>query len=225
MIVRLVDELAAADLAGYLGRLLRYDARAVVRLRAAGQTLAVFGHPPLEVITLRTVGVAPPEPAATPPTAAAPTGDGLDLTVSADALLAGVGGRAVEVPTPVLGPPWTGLLPPRAGWRPVLTLTAATVRDAVAATVREGRERIEALAEDERTSAALAEIASTLWSRSIAEKLPLRAAHAAQLLGFMSAAEPSRSLVLHAAGAWLRLEAPYGTVLVRQARRLTVDVS
>lgn len=203
----LADEQVAADLDGYLARLLRYDPRAVVRLRASGEVLAVFARPPLEVITLRTVGLA---------TAAV-----LDATVPAAGLRAGIDGRALSVPASVTGPAWTGLLPPRAGWREVCVLSAASVRALVAAGVAEGRERIAALPERERTQAALEEIAASLWSRSIGGALPLRAAHAATVFGFMRSSE---LVTVYQAGQWLRMRTEYGVVLVREQHRLAVSV-
>jgi hypothetical protein len=203
----LADELAGADLGGYLARLLRYDQRAVVRLRASGEVLAVFGRPPLEVITLRTVGLATPAV--------------LDATVAAAALREGIDGRTLTVPPSVTGPPWTGLLPPRAGWREVCVLPAATVRDLVAAGVAEGRERIEALPAGERTPAALDAIAASLWARPIGGALPLRAAHAATVLGFM---QRSEQVTVHQSGQWLRMQAEYGVVLVREQRGLALSV-
>ncbi|MFV2118066.1 hypothetical protein ACE14D_06330 [Streptomyces sp. Act-28] len=96
----------AAGTAAFLARLLRYDRAAAVRLQAGGGALAVFGRPPsFEVLAVRT---------------AALLGDTvLDTTVSAGELLDGVdeaAGRAI-VPAPVTGPPWSGVLPPRGGWR------------------------------------------------------------------------------------------------------------
>ena len=47
----------AADLGGYLSRLLRFDKAAAVRVVASGPTVGVYGRPPFDVLTLRTVAL------------------------------------------------------------------------------------------------------------------------------------------------------------------------
>ncbi|WP_149179234.1 hypothetical protein [Streptomyces sp. TRM49041] len=204
----------AAGTAAFLTRLIRYDRAAAVRLQAGGGALAVFGRPPsFEVLAIRT--------------AALLDETALDITVSAGELLEGIeesAGKAV-VPAPVTGPPWSGLLPPRGGWREVPGLPdAAGLRGAVAAAVAEFRERDEELPEEGRTRAARDRIGHEIWSRTIAGTgLPLRAAHAAQSLGFLpppGALPHDVPVTLLAAGPWLRLRTPFGSVAVRTAAGL-----
>ncbi|MFJ3923969.1 hypothetical protein [Streptomyces sp. NPDC090022] len=216
--LRLADAGEAADLAAFLGRLVHYDRAAAVRLQAGGGALAVFGRPPsFEVLAIRTARLAEPV--------------SLDLTVSAGELLESVDEAAgtADVPAPVTGPPWTGVLPPRGGWRPVPGLPGAeAMRAAVAAAVREFRARDEALPADRRTRAERDRIGREIWSRTLGEsELPLRAVHAAQSLGFL---RPVRATVpapapapgapgpvaLFAAGSWLRLRTPYGSIATRR---------
>ena len=54
--LRLVDAREADGFAAFLARLLRWDKAAVVRLRASGTVLAVFGQPPFGggVLAVRT---------------------------------------------------------------------------------------------------------------------------------------------------------------------------
>ncbi|MEU9300254.1 hypothetical protein [Streptomyces sp. NPDC048269] len=215
------DSGEAADLAAFLGRLVHYDRAAAVRLQAGGGALAVFGRPPsFEVLAIRTVRLA--APVLTP----------LDLTVSAGEFLESVeeAPAAATVPRPVTGPPWTGVLPPRGGWRQLPGLPApeemgAAVADAVA----EFRARDEALPAQHRTRSERDRIGREIWSRTLGDtELPLRAVHAAQSLGFL---RPVRSTVpaaaprtatapdavaLLAAGSWLRLRTPYGSVAMRR---------
>ncbi|MFV8128495.1 hypothetical protein [Streptomyces syringium] len=243
--LRFADAGEAADLAAFLARLIHYDRAAAVRLQAGGGVLGVFGRPPsFEVLAIRTARL---------------TDDAaLDVTVSAgqlaDALDEAGAGRAaradgpeITVPEPVTGPPWAGLLPPRGGWQRVAGLPdVAAVRDAVAAAVAEFRARDEALPEQHRTRAERDRIGREIWSRTLGDtRLPLRAVHAAQSLGFLrpprTAAVPrTRSgateaangtagtpraavatvlapepLALFAAGGWLRLRTPYGSIAVR----------
>ncbi|GGQ20877.1 hypothetical protein [Streptomyces roseolilacinus] len=199
----------AAGTAAFLARLVHYDRAAAVRLQAGGGALAVFGRPPsFEVLAVRT--------------AALLDDTVLDTTVSAGELLDGIEetvGKAI-VPAPVTGPPWSGVLPPRGGWREVPGLPdAAGLRGTVAAAVAEFRARDEELPPQHRTRAERDRIGREIWSRPVpGTGLPLRAAHAAQSLGFLppAGAVPHEvPVVLLAAGPWLRLRTPYGSVAVR----------
>ncbi|MGW2545372.1 hypothetical protein ACWC5I_31970, partial [Kitasatospora sp. NPDC001574] len=122
----------------------------------------------------------------------------------------------VTLPGPVTGPAWAGLLPPRTGWRPVGEPPAARVYPELMAAVREFRERSEAVPDHHRTRAVLDALADEIWSRPVTAlpELPLRAAHAAYVIGFLA---PTSPLTVHRAGGWLRLSAPAGSVAVRTA--------
>ncbi|MEE1749740.1 MULTISPECIES: hypothetical protein [unclassified Streptomyces] len=199
------DTREAADLAAFLGRLLHYDRAAAVRMQAGGGALAVFGRPPsFEVLAIRTARLAVP--------------DDFDLTVSAGELLESLGEstRAGAIPAPVTGPPWTGVLPPRGGWREQPGLPGpVALRTAVTAAVAEFRSRDEALPEDRRTRAERDLIGREIWSRTVAGTgLPLRAVHAAQSLGFLRPA-PDFPVALLTAGSWLRLRTPFGSIALR----------
>ncbi|MCH0541203.1 hypothetical protein I3F58_16840 [Streptomyces sp. MUM 203J] len=200
----------AAGLAAFLTRLLRYDRAAAVRLRAGGGVLAVFGRPPsFEVLAVRTAALRDAEVS-------------LDVTVSAGELLDAIEepeGR-VGVPAAVTGPPWSGVLPPRGGWRELPgTPGADALRRAVAAAVAEFRARDEALPPEGRTREARDRIGREIWSRTLGDTgLPLRAAHAAQSLGFLppgGALPHEVPVALLATGPWLRLRTPFGSVVVR----------
>ncbi|MET7359437.1 hypothetical protein ABZS76_13390 [Streptomyces sp. NPDC005562] len=206
----------AADLAAFLARLIHYDKAAAVRLQAAGDTLAVFGRPPsFEVLVIRTARLARPYEHGHATT--------LDVTVSAGEFLERVGASAesaeragvAEVPTAVTGPPWAGVLPPRGGWRPEPGLPAPTaVRALVQGAVAEFRSRIEELPAERRVRAELDRVGREIWSRTIGDThLPVRAAHAAQSLGFLR----GTGLTLLSSGPWLRLRTDYGSVAVRRA--------
>ncbi|MEE1774170.1 hypothetical protein PUR34_39880 [Streptomyces sp. JV185] len=195
----------AADLAAFLGRLLHYDRAAAVRMQAGGGALAVFGRPPsFEVLAIRAARLAEP--------------DDFDLTVSAGELLESLGESTGSgaIPAPVTGPPWTGVLPPRGGWRELPGLPGpVSLRTAVTAAVAEFRSRDEALPEERRTRAERDLIGREIWSRTLAGTgLPLRAVHAAQSLGFLRPA-PDFPVALLAAGSWLRLRTPFGSIALR----------
>ncbi|TRO69649.1 hypothetical protein [Streptomyces sp. IB201691-2A2] len=234
--LHLADEGEAADLAAFLARLIHYDRAAAVRLQASGTTLAVFGRPPsFEVLAIRTARLDKPYE------------NGLDLsldvTVSAGELLESLDEPAATaaVPAAVTGPPWAGVLPPRGGWRPEPGLPGPdAVRTMVAGAVAEFRSRIDELASEGRTRTALDQIGREIWSRPVGDtELPVRAAHAAQSLGFLRPARPVAStdmtataavrdgavLRLLSAGAWLRLRTPYGSIAVRRAGLGALGVS
>ncbi|MER6994928.1 hypothetical protein [Streptomyces sp. NPDC000410] len=208
--LRLADAREAADLAAFLGRLIHYDRAAAVRLQAGGGALAVFGRPPsFEVLAIRTARLAESD-----------EGVQLDVTVSAGELLESVEGAGLAVPAAVTGPPWAGLLPPRGGWRELPGLPGvAEMRAAVSVAVAEFRRRDEALPGERRTRAERDRIGRDIWSRTVAgTDLPLRAVHAAQSLGFLRPTpEGVRGAALLAAGGWLRLRTPFGSIAVRRA--------
>ncbi|MEU9131521.1 hypothetical protein AB0D08_26015 [Kitasatospora sp. NPDC048540] len=214
--LRLVDTGEAADLAAFLVRLLRFDRAAAVRLQAVAAVggaggegvLAVFGRLPLGgsgVLAIRTARLAELD---TP----------VDVTVSAGLLLDLVDETdgSFAVPAPVTGPAWAGLLPPRTGWQPAGEPSAHLVYPELMAAVREFKERSEQVPAHHRTRQVLDQLADEIWTRPLgaAPELPLRAAHAAYVIGFL---KPGAPLTVHRAGSWLRLSAPAGSVAVRRA--------
>ncbi|MEU8468599.1 hypothetical protein AB0F30_11895 [Streptomyces sp. NPDC029006] len=221
-VLHLADETEAADLAAFLSRLLRYDRGAAVRLQAAGTALAVFGRPPsFEVLAVRAVRLAKPYEHG--------LDVALDVTVSAGEFLESVDERAATaaVPGAVTGPPWAGVLPPRSGWQPEPGLPAPdALRATVAAAVAEFRSRTEELGPHGRTRAELDRIGRDIWSRRIdGTRLPVRAVHAAQSLGFLRPGTGPGDTGLFSSGAWLRLRTPYGSVAVRQTGRESFGLS
>ncbi|MFI5974942.1 hypothetical protein [Streptomyces sp. NPDC051452] len=221
-VLHLDDETEAADLAAFLSRLLRYDRGAAVRLQAAGTALAVFGRPPsFDVLAIRAVRLAKPYEDGLDVT--------LDVTVSAGEFLESVDERAATaaVPGAVTGPPWAGVLPPRGGWRSEPGLPAPdSLRATVAAAVGEFRSRTEELAPERRDRAELDRIGRDIWSREIGRtRLPVRAVHAAQSLGFLRPGTGPADTALFSSGAWLRLRTPYGSIAVRRAGLGSLGVS
>ncbi|WP_105973251.1 hypothetical protein [Streptomyces geranii] len=222
-VLHLADEGEAADVAAFLGRLLHYDRGAAVRLQATGTTLAVFGRPPsFEVLAIRAARLAKPYENG--------LDAALDVTVSAGELLESVDESAVTltVPAAVTGPPWAGVLPPRGGWRPEPGLPAPdALRAMVAAGVAEFRSRTGELAPELRTRPELDRIGREIWTRTVgATRLPVRAVHAAQSLGFLRPASSGETpLALVSSGAWLRLRTLYGSIAVRRAGLGALDVS
>lgn len=238
---------AAAELDAFLGRLVRWDKAAVVRLRsAAGEpALGVFGHPPFGgVLAVKSMALR-----------GAAIGQAVDATVSAGELLEAVAGARAAVggefgvPRSVTGPAWAGLLPPRSGWRREAELDAVAVRRVAARVVAEFRARTEALVPERRTRAELDMLAEELWRRPLLGEgagttVTMRVVHAAHALGFLPAASPAgvgsgrgpdgldgqagqgpegeerqqgSTVAVLSAGAWVRLRTAYGSVAMRGA--------
>ncbi|MBU7598959.1 hypothetical protein JGS22_015415 [Streptomyces sp. P38-E01] len=198
----------AAGFAALLQRLVRWEKNASVRVKSGGGhsdtgesgVVGVFAKPArFEVLAIRTARLLRPTE--------------LDSTVAAGELLESVdeGAEAMTVPSPVTGPSWAGVLPPRSGWQPLGELPTDSVRTVAAATVKEFRERAERLTQRDRGT--LDELAEEIWSRPLGRtELPLRAVHAAHALGFLHGQHPTTLL---SAGSWLRLRTRYGSVAVR----------
>ncbi len=184
-------------LADYLDRLTGLDHRAAVRLQASSSVLGVWSGPPFEAVALRPVALA--EPAT------------FDVTVSAQRLrdrLSDAG--AIELPGPVPGPSWVGLLPPRSGWEERARGQVGYLREAVDTAKHFFRQRAEGVTERTR----LDSIAADVWERACLGEVPVRAAHAAEALGLLGPADGE--VVAWSATGWVRLSAPGGSVAVRR---------
>lgn len=214
MRVRFADRRDGSALAAYLERLLHFDKTAAVRLVGVGPAAAAYSGPPFggrPVLAVRLARLA---------AESAP----FDVTVLAGKLLEGMASDDAEVELPetmVGGPSWAGLLPPRTGWT---RLGMVSVRELAKEAAQGNADfRFRALGLDRASLDALGE---EIWSRPVEAMsgleagqapLALRAAHVAQVLGFLGP-DPEQSdefAPLARIGRWLRLDAPYGTVLQR----------
>jgi hypothetical protein len=193
----------AADLSGYLERLLRFDKAAAVRLVADDAAVGVYGRPPsFEVLTLRTFGLAAQA--------------SVDVTLSAGQLLDGIASDGlVRLPAALSGATtWAGFLPPRNGWARQGELPAAEIETLAVAGIAEFKTRAEAIPDTERTRAVVDALAAEIWDARVSLGVPVRAAHAARAMAFLGQTQ-SADVAVSAAGRWLRLDATYGSVIVR----------
>ncbi|HSK28034.1 MAG TPA: hypothetical protein VK894_14070 [Jiangellales bacterium] len=202
---------AGRDIATYARRVSRFDGGAVVRVVARGRVAGFFAETPFDALALRSAALAEPAD--------------VDEVVEAGTLAAraasAAGGGRLELPPPVPALRWTSGLPPTAGWRELGRLPAVEVADRVAEGVAEFRLRAEGGA-DAPSRAALESLAADVWAREMAAGVPMRLAHAAESYGFIGpgsagGGSADGEVVLRAAGAWQRLDAPYGSVLGRSA--------
>ena len=180
--------------------------------------LGVYGPLPMDVLGLVVVPLAEPV-----------TGtelDGLDATVSAGRLRDILGdvalvevrapARAVRLPDPVTGPPSLGVLPPRGGWDVGEEGLAGDLGPRVDAAVARFRADVPASG---WFNAEL--VAEATWDAEGWGGVPMRALHAARLLGFL--AEPAALVRAATASGWRRLITPAGQVFVRaEGPRLSV---
>jgi hypothetical protein len=214
LLIRFAGGRDGSALGAYLERLLHFDKTAAVRLVGVGAALAAYTGPPFGGRTVLALRLAALQADTKP----------FDATVLAGKLLEGFASDDTEMTVPdtmVGGPSWAGLLPPRAGWTRIGLISVRELGRAAAQGNADFRFR--ALGLDREALDALGE---EIWSRPLEAAqhpdsdeppLTLRTAHAAQALGFLGPdAEQSEELAqLARIGRWLRVDAPYGTVLQR----------
>jgi hypothetical protein len=209
-----MTEFAFADAAGglalgaYLERLLALDKTAAIRLVGIGPVVAAYSAPPLHGSASRGV-----TDLAVRTFAVAPDSAPFDRTVAAGRLLDAIRPDSLGFALPdalQAGPSWAGLLPPRTGWRPLGELTVRRLSEAVA----QGNAdfRFGALGRDRAGLDALAE---EIWTREFPLGLRWRAAHAASVFGFLGPDTADAVATVAAHTRWLRLDAPFGTVVER----------
>jgi hypothetical protein len=202
---RVIDETSVADAEAFLGRLLRLDPGALVRLRPAGDgAVALWARLPFAVLVNR--GVRGRLPA--------------DVTVAAADLVRALGGplpRARDAD-------WLWPLPPSAG-RVVERLAAADVArvvDAAAETVRaaattgvDGRPVGERALRD-----ALLDHVPVVVTTEAGERVPVpqRMVQAVARMGFVA----DRPVEVRLAGPWVGLAAAYGAAWYRAQPSLQV---
>lgn len=193
----------AAYLAAFLGRITGWDERAAVRVQARGSVVGVYAPSPLDVLGF----VALPLAEAVP--------EDVDTTVSAGRLRDIVGDVSrlpsasdVRLPDPVAGSPSLAVLPPRAAWMPGESGIAGDVAPLVDAAVAQFRAAVPP------TGSMSSElVAGATWDAPGWGGLPMRALHAARLLGFLN--HPGARIESATMPGWKRLVTPAGQVFVR----------
>jgi hypothetical protein len=193
----------AAHLAAYLGRIVGWDERAAVRVQARGGVVGVYAPSPLDVLVLVVLPLA------------ARAEEPVDATVSAGRLRDVIGDVArlapetdLVLPDPVTGSASLAVLPPSAPWSPGERGIAGDVSPRVDEAVARFRASVPA------TGSFHAElVAEATWDAPGWGGLPMRALHAARLLGFL--AHPGARIETATVSGWKRLVTPAGQVFVR----------
>lgn len=191
------------DLASFLGRVVRLDPAAVVRLRAAGDLVTAWTRLPFGVLVSRTV-TGGAEPA--------------DVTVGAADLLA-----ALDVPPASGGTvawpvrrdmDWRAALPPAGSWQLLDEVPGEVVRTLV----RAGRDALRAVPAGAAASAGeslLDHESLTVSGATRTAALPLRVLSALTSMGFLGGG--GDVVIVSAAGGWVRLAGAYGSAYQHDA--------
>ncbi|GAA3393551.1 hypothetical protein [Cryptosporangium minutisporangium] len=197
------------DLGVFLGRVVRLDSGALVRLRPSGtEYLTFWTQLPFDVLAARTVPGTWPD----------------DVTVAAAALLdatslapVGAGGAATLELPPRCDAAWRGSLPPERGWQPLDTVPADVVRRLITAGEQAfraagSRAAGEALLDHETLRVRGEEAGAPETA------VPFRLLMALARMAFLG----EQPVSVAVAGPWLRLTATHGTVYRRRATALLV---
>jgi hypothetical protein len=199
------DELL--HLAAFLGRIVGWDERAAVRVQARGGVVGIFAPCPLDVLVFMALPLAEP------------VDESFDTTVSAGRLRDVIGdvGRlapdvtlAVTLPDPVTGSSSLAVLPPTTSWAPGERGMAGDVIPKVDEAVARFRASVPS------TGSFQGELlAEAAWDAPGWGGVPMRALHAARLVGFLT--HPGARIETGTTSGWKRFSAPGGQVFVRSS--------
>ena len=207
------------DLGTFVGRVVRLDPTAVVRLRATetGRVTA-WASTPFDVLATRSV-LGSLEPA--------------DVTTFATALLSALSVDRSDAVDPGTGGLWQGLLPPEEGWDSVDAVPAAELEGLTERGLALAREHAGPMGPPtsllDQTVLTVSGSAVPVAGRTVPAgrgttgppvRIPLRCLFALSGMGFVGAGEPGESVLVSATSSWLRLDARYGAVVRRRITAL-----
>jgi hypothetical protein len=198
-----------SDLGSFIGRVVRLDQAATVRLCASDGTVTAWATTPFEVLVTRTVHG---------------TLDPADVTTPAAALLTALSvDRSPAVDTGV-GGLWPGPLPPVEGWKPVDDVPAAELDALTERGLAVARENAGPIGPP---ASLLDQTVLTVTDASggpAAVKVPLRCLFALSGMGFLGGGAADDTVRISATGSWMRLDARYGAVVRRRLTALPLLV-
>ena len=212
----LSDSLSLGDLQVYLSRAGRVEDGSVRLVSAAGvlavYTAILYPRGLLDstptVLGLRTFALSEPVEL----DVVVPVRSLLDRLVRLDGAVTDASAPVtVTVPLQVSSVTWAGITPPRGGWKPHGSASAAVFE----AAAREGIAEVAAAIPSGTGEQLVQRVRSEVWGRPIAalDFVPAGAAFAAVSLGFLAADEPVQ---LFETGPWTRLSTARGHILVRR---------
>lgn len=194
-------------LAGVLGKLVRWNEAAVVRVLSTDRALGIYADAPMGVLVFMAVPlVESPAQVIDRPVSAHRFRDVLgDVTNPA----AEAGPLAVRLPDARDMPPALAALPNRDGWIPAEKATASEVSAAVEAALAEFDAAQMKAGDDEDAKRLVAE---EWWAKPSWGGMPLKALHAARSLGML--AHPGARIESATRAGWKRMQSPAGQVFV-----------
>ena len=193
------------DLGTFVGRAVRLDPMALVRLRVTEGRVTAWVTTPFDVLATRSV------PGTLDPT---------DVTAPATALLTALSVERSATVDPGTGGLWQGLLPPDDGWRVVDTVPSAELERLTERGLALAREHAGPLG----PPASLLDqtVLTVSGGVGVPVKVPLRCLFALSGMGFLGASSDGEdeTVRVSATPTWLRLDARYGAVVRRRITAL-----
>jgi len=203
--LQVADPADRGDLGAFVGRVVRLDQTAVVRLLAsASGRVTAWAATPFDVLATRSV------PGRLEPG---------DVTTPAAALLSALSVDRADTVDPGTGGLWQGLLPPDEGWAVVDTVPAAELEALTDRGLALAREHAGPLGPP---ASLLDQTVLTVSGDAAGPpvRIPLRCLFALSGMGFLGANEPGETVRVSATSSWLRLDARYGAVVRRRITAL-----
>ena len=192
------------DLGTFVGRVVRLDQTAAVRLlgSASGRVTA-WASTPFDVLATRSV------PGTLEPA---------DVTTFAAALLSALSVDRSDAVDPGSGGLWQGLLPPEEGWAVVDTVPAAELEGLTERGLVLAREHAGPLG----PPASLLDqtVLTVAGAAGPPVRIPMRCLFALSGMGFVGAGDAGETVRVSATSSWLRLDARYGAVVRRRITAL-----
>jgi hypothetical protein len=192
------------DLGTFVGRVVRLDQTAAVRLlgSASGRVTA-WASTPFDVLATRSV------PGTLEPA---------DVTTFAAALLSALSVDRADTVDPGSGGLWQGLLPPADGWAVVDTVPAAELEALTERGLALAREHAGPLG----PPASLLDqtVLTVTGAAGPPVRIPMRCLFALSGMGFVGAGDAGETVRVSATSSWLRLDARYGAIVRRRITAL-----
>ena len=192
------------DLGAFVGRVVRLDQTAAVRLlgSASGRVTA-WASTPFDVLATRSV------PGTLEPA---------DVTTFAAALLSALSVDRADTVDPGSGGLWQGLLPPADGWAVADTVPAAELEGLTERGLALAREHAGPLG----PPASLLDqtVLTVTGAAGPPVRIPMRCLFALSGMGFVGAGDAGETVRVSATSSWLRLDARYGAVVRRRITAL-----